>query len=63
MGVESYENVVALLKFMEKGLAGALTGFELMWQRTYRAMTQPPSSFSALTRSLSLLCVYRIVGK
>ena len=47
VGVESYENVVALLKFMEKGLAGALTGFELMWQRTYRAMTQPPSSFSA----------------
>ena len=24
-----------------------MTGFELMWQRTYRAMTQPPSSFSA----------------
>ncbi|MGB1444651.1 MAG: FAD-binding oxidoreductase [Flavobacteriaceae bacterium] len=47
VGVESYENVVALLKFMEKGLAGALTGFELMWQRTYRAMTQAPSTYVA----------------
>ena len=47
VGVDKYENVVALLKFMEKGLAGALTGFELMWQRTYRAMTQAPSSYVA----------------
>lgn len=47
VGVDNYENVVALLKFMEKGLAGALTGFELMWQRTYRAMTQAPSTYVA----------------
>ena len=47
VGVEDYEKVIALLKFMEKGLAGALTGFELMWQRTYRAMTQPPSTYVA----------------
>lgn len=47
VGVDKYENVVALLKFMEKGLAGALTGFELMWQRTYRAMTQAPSTYVA----------------
>lgn len=39
VGVENYENVVALLKFMEKGLAGTLSGFELMWKRTYDAMT------------------------
>ena len=47
VGIDNYENVVALLKFMEKGLAGALTGFELMWQRTYRAMTQAPSTYVA----------------
>lgn len=31
---------------MEKGLAGSLTGFELMWQRTYSAMTSPPSEYT-----------------
>ena len=51
VGLENYENVVALLKFMEKGLAGALTGFELMWQRTYRAMTQPPRPMLHLCRT------------
>lgn len=39
VGVNNYENVIALLKFMEKGLAGTLSGFELMWKRTYKAMT------------------------
>lgn len=46
VGINDYEQVIQLLKFMEKGLAGTLTGFELMWQRTYRAMTQPPSAYS-----------------
>ncbi|MDC1029930.1 FAD-binding oxidoreductase [Flavobacteriaceae bacterium] len=42
VGLDRYENVIALLKFMEKGLAGTLSGFELMWQRTYIAMTSSP---------------------
>lgn len=45
VGVVDYDKVIALLKFMEKGLAGTLTGFELMWQRTYKAMTQAPSEY------------------
>lgn len=39
VGISDYPKVVALLKFLEKGLGGTLTGFELMWQRTYKAMT------------------------
>lgn len=46
VGVNNYENVIALLKFMEKGLAGTLSGFELMWKRTYEAMIAAPD-FSA----------------
>ena len=46
VGINHYEQVIQMLKFMEKGLAGTLTGFELMWQRTYQAMTQPPSTYS-----------------
>lgn len=47
VGIQSYPEVVSLLKFLEKGLAGTLTGFELMWQRTYQAMTRPPSGYPA----------------
>lgn len=46
VGIQHYHQVIQLLKFIEKGLAGTLTGFELMWQRTYRAMIQPPSAYS-----------------
>ena len=46
VGVNNYENVIALLKFMEKGLAGTLSGFELMWKPTYEAMIAAPD-FSA----------------
>jgi FAD/FMN-containing dehydrogenase len=43
-GLESYPKVVAFLKFMDQGLAGALTSFELMWPQTYRVLTTPPAT-------------------
>lgn len=43
VGIKNYKNVVKLLKFLEQNLAGTLSGFELMWKRTYKAMTTQPS--------------------
>ncbi len=43
VGLYEYTSVVRLLKFMDKGLAGTLTGFELIWQDCYIAMTSPPA--------------------
>ena len=43
VGIENYEQVIGLLKFLEKNLAGMLSGFELMWQSTYKAMTSENS--------------------
>ena len=43
VGIENYEQVIDLLKFLEKNLAGMLSGFELMWQKTYEAMTNENS--------------------
>lgn len=43
VGLDQYDKVVAFLKFMDGGLAGTLSGFELMWNRTYQALTSPPS--------------------
>lgn len=43
VGLNSYVDVVALLKHMDRGSAGKLSGFELIWQYTYKAMTSPPA--------------------
>jgi len=43
VGIDGFENVVALLKYMDAGLAGTLSSFELIWGDTYKAMTSPPT--------------------
>ncbi len=45
-GLNDYDQVVAFLKFMDKGLAGTLSSFELMWPATYKVLTTPPASVS-----------------
>ena len=44
IGLTSYKKVIQLLKFLNKGLAGTLSGFELVWQSTFKALTSPPAS-------------------
>lgn len=43
VALDSYEKVIALLKHMDKGLAGTLSGFELMWPSFYEAGTTAPA--------------------
>ena len=38
-----YEKVVAFLKYIDRGLAGTLSGFELIWQDCYVGMTSEPA--------------------
>ncbi|MEZ5043611.1 MAG: FAD-binding oxidoreductase [Saprospiraceae bacterium] len=38
---QTYEQVVAFLKYMDAGLAGTLSCFELIWNHAYRVMTNP----------------------
>ncbi len=40
---DDYAKVVHFLKFIDKGLAGTLSGFELIWGKTYQMMTSPPA--------------------
>ncbi len=44
---DKYDKVVDFLKYMDAGLAGTLSSFELIWQETYKAMTSPPASVKA----------------
>ena len=36
--LNSYDNVIKLLKHLEKNLSGNLSGFELLWNSTYKTM-------------------------
>lgn len=44
VSLSEYNQVVNLLKFMDGGLAGTLSGFELIWGDTYQMMTSPPAT-------------------
>ena len=44
LGTNNYENVINLLKTLEKGLGGILSAFELMWGSTYRTMIEKSTS-------------------
>lgn len=51
LAVDNYSDVVGLLKFFDQGLAGKLSGFELIWNNSYQQMTstsdavRPPLPF------------------
>lgn len=39
LAVDDYKSVVKLLKYFDQGLAGKLSGFELIWRNSYEQMT------------------------
>jgi len=39
LAVNEYQSVVKLLKFFDQGLAGKLSGFELIWRTTFEQLT------------------------
>lgn len=43
IGIDTYEKVVDFLKFMDSGLAGNLSGYELIWKSCFEAMSSPPA--------------------
>jgi len=47
VGIKDYKNVLAFLRFIDKGLAGALSAYELVWKETFRTMTSPPSTMKS----------------
>jgi len=41
IGINSYNNVIRFLKHVDKGLAGTLSAFELIWSNTFEQMLTP----------------------
>lgn len=58
VALKNYDNVVNLLKFIEKGLSGTLTGFELMWNETYKTMRDSNENYSPLLPSIHRFYVF-----
>ena len=46
VAMNNFENVVSFLKFIDQGLAGTLSGYELLWERNYKAMTSPSTGIA-----------------
>jgi FAD/FMN-containing dehydrogenase len=46
VAMNNFDEVVAFLKFMDSGLAGILSGYELIWERNFKAMTSSPSNIA-----------------
>ncbi len=47
IGLNDYGKVVEFLKFMEQGLSGMLSGYELIWQSTLKALTGRHSTMTS----------------
>jgi FAD/FMN-containing dehydrogenase len=43
VAINSFDALVAFLKQLDRGLAGNLSAFEVMWQNFYQLVTQPPA--------------------
>ena len=44
--INSYDNVIKLLKHLEKNLSGNLSGFELLWNSTYKTMVSEKTNYN-----------------
>lgn len=51
LATNNYENVVQLLKHFDQGLSGKLSGFELIWNETYKNQTGEHSVFKPVLPS------------
>ena len=47
IAVNDFQQVIDLLKFLDAGLAGTLSGFELVWSETFEALTSSPATVKA----------------
>ncbi|KLD78129.1 FAD-linked oxidase [Xanthomonas hyacinthi DSM 19077] len=47
LAVDRFEQVIALLKYFDRALGGALSAFEVMWSDFYELVTRPPAKGSA----------------
>ena len=63
VGIDNYENVITLLKNLQKGLGGILSGYELMWKNTFKTMVKKlPSINSPIDLNYNYYVFIEILG-
>jgi len=63
VGLNDYNQVIAFLKFMDKGLAGTLSAFELIWKKTYHKMTTAGASTPPLPYDYQYYILLEVLGQ
>lgn len=44
VGINEYSQVIDFLKFMDSGLAGTMSAYELIWKDTFKTLSTPPAT-------------------
>ncbi len=63
VGLNDYNQVIAFLKFMDKGMAGTLSAYELIWKKTYHKMTTAGASTPPLPYDYSYYVLLESLGQ
>ncbi|WP_353779950.1 FAD-linked oxidase C-terminal domain-containing protein [Winogradskyella sp. 3972H.M.0a.05] len=43
VGINEYDKVVSFMRYMDQGMAGTLSSYELIWNESYKTLTKDPS--------------------
>lgn len=62
VAMDDFQQVVDLLKFVDKSLGGHLTSYEVMWNNYYKRVTEPGWHSSPLARDYSFYVVLEAQG-
>ena len=63
VGLNDYNQVISFLKFMDKGMAGTLSAYELIWKKTYHKMTTAGASTPPLPYDYSYYVLLESLGQ
>ena len=58
LSINSFENVLKSLRFLDKNIGDSLTGFELMWKNTFDVMVGDDSPYKSPFNSVSKYVVF-----
>ncbi len=63
IGINDYKEVIRFLKFMDKGMAGTLSAFEVIWKKTYHKMTTSETSTPPLPYDYQYYILLETLGQ
>ena len=64
VGINDYDKVVSFMRYMDQGLAGTLSSYELIWKASFKTLTKDPSvDWSPLPYDYNYYILLEGIGK